>query len=77
MENNTKHAVTNPNLYINIGSLALVLLTSIANQDWVKDNPWFLLLVGAVNFTITGALQVLRDMNKPPKQDTNIKSSDA
>lgn len=66
MDKSTKHATTNPNLYINLISLTLVVITSISDQSWVKDNPWFLLIVASVNFILTGVLQIIRDINKPP-----------
>ena len=66
MDKSAKHATTNPNLYINIISLTLVVITSISDQSWVKDNPWFLLIVASVNFILTGVLQIIRDINKPP-----------
>lgn len=66
MDKSVKHATTNPNLYINTISLLLIVITSVSDQSWVKDNPWFLLIVASVNFILTGVLQILRDINKPP-----------
>lgn len=60
-----KHANTNPNLWINIVSLVIAIIAVAVNDEWVKENPGVILLLGMLNFGLTGLLQYLRDANKP------------
>lgn len=65
MNDNVKHAVTNPTLWINVGCLLSALILTATQNEWVKQYPTIIVLLGVLNFTITSAMQYMRDLNKP------------
>lgn len=60
-----KHANTNPGLWINVVSLIVGIIAVAVNDEWVKQNPGVVVILGMLNFCLTGLLQYLRDANKP------------
>lgn len=66
MQEKTKHALSNPTLWINISSLVSALVITASNDEWIKHYPLVVVGLGALNFAVTGFLQYLRDMNKHP-----------
>lgn len=62
-----KHAVTNPTLWINLLSLAAAMIAAASGNDWVRQNPQLVVVLMSANFIVTGILQAIRDVNKPPK----------
>lgn len=68
MNPSTKHAISNPTLWINVLSLLGALVVTAMSNDWVKENPHAISVLAIVNFALTPIVQGMRDKNKPPAE---------
>ncbi len=66
MQPSTKHAVSNPTLWINLSCLLSALIVTAMKDEWVKHYPLAIVILGIVNFSATAFLQYLRDLKKHP-----------
>lgn len=76
MQPSTKHAVSNPTLWINISCLLSALVVTAMKDDWVKQYPIVIIALGTLNFAVTSFLQYWRDLKHHPDNDyTHEKTS--